>query len=67
MIIAKNIKWETDGQKVTLPESVELPMGIVDMECCDDPLNCEMNSDSINNYLSDEFGFLVVDYDLITK
>ena len=61
---AKNIKWETDGQKIShLPREVELPIGIC--ECrCDDFLNCENNSESVNNYLSDRFGWLVENYNL---
>jgi len=63
-IYAKNIKWETDGQIIYLPSEVELPSGIVDITCCKDWQNCENNSESVNNYLSDKFGWLVNNYDI---
>lgn len=63
---AINIKWETDGEKVSLPTTVIFPDGIVNIQCCKDWQNCENNSESVNNYLSDTFGFLVEDY-TITK
>ena len=61
---ATNIKWETDGEQVDLPNTVELPAGIFDDTCCDDPLHCENNSESVNNYLSDTYGFLVTEYNI---
>ena len=42
---ATNIDWETDGQEVDLPKTVEVP---------DD-----LDADEIADYLSDEHGFLV--------
>ena len=51
---AINIVWETDGDDITLPTEVELPNYIE----ADD-------YDAINNYLSDEYGFLVINYDVV--
>lgn len=48
-----NIKWETDGEDVTLPNEMELPSNID----ADD-------FDAIDNYLSDETGWLVESYEL---
>lgn len=61
---AKNIKWETDGEIVDLPTEVNLPDGIVDTTCCEDWKNCDNNSESVNNYLSDTYGWLVEDYNI---
>jgi hypothetical protein len=47
----KNITWETDGEEVDLPAEVDLPN---DIEPDDD--------DAINNYLSDTYGWLVIDW-----
>lgn len=47
----KNITWETDGEEVDLPTEVDLPNGI---ELDDD--------DAINDYLSDTYGWLVIDW-----
>ena len=47
---ATNIKWETDGYKVDLPNMVELPKSI--------------DEDRIADYLSDEFGWLVDSFDI---
>ena len=46
----KNITWETDGEEVDLPKEVDLPNGI------------EPDDDAINNYLSDTYGWLVIDW-----
>lgn len=62
---AINIKWDTDGQSVDLPKEVELPEGIANCECAD--LNCENNAESVNNYLSDKYGWLVEDYNIICE
>ena len=51
---AINIVWETDGEDITLPTEVELPNYIE----ADD-------YDAINNYLSDEYGWLVSNYDVV--
>lgn len=53
MVKIINIKWETDGEDVTLPNEMELPSNID----ADD-------FDAINNYLSDETGWLVESYEL---
>ncbi len=63
---AINIKWETDGENVVLPNEVEIPMGVAECRCEDYP-NCEDNSVSVNNYLSERFGWLVENYDLINN
>lgn len=47
----KNIIWETDGEEVVLPTEVDLPNGI---EPDDD--------DAINDYLSDTYGWLVINW-----
>lgn len=65
MIKAVNIQWDTDEIKVDLPKEVEIPDGIVDTHCCYDWKNCENNSESVNNYLSDELGFCIFGYDLV--
>ncbi len=49
-----NITWETDGieqESLGLPYEVELPEGI---DADDD--------DAINDYLSDTYGWLVIDW-----
>ena len=48
--IAYNIKWETDGNIVDLPNEVSIPNEIVD--------------DCITDYLSDEYGYLIESYEL---
>jgi hypothetical protein len=50
MLISR-IKWETDGEVVDLPTEVELPRDFGD------------DDDAIVNYLSDEYGWLVVSYE----
>lgn len=49
-----NIKWETDGEDVNLPTEMELPSHI-DVD----------DFDAINNYLSDETGWLVDYYEIV--
>ena len=49
-----NITWETDGlepEELSLPTEVELPKGI-DSD----------DNDAINDYLSDTYGWLVIDW-----
>jgi hypothetical protein len=49
-----NITWETDGieqEELSLPSEVELPE---DIDADDD--------DAINDYLSDTYGWLVIDW-----
>jgi len=48
---AYDIVWETDGEDVNLPTEVELPKDFGD------------DDDAIVNYLSDEYGWLVVSYE----
>lgn len=43
-----SVNWDTDGEKVDLPDVVEIPKYIDD--------------DEIANYLSDEFGWCVNSY-----
>ena len=50
----KNITWETDGleqEELGLPTEVELPK---DVDADDD--------DAINDYLSDTYGWLTIDW-----
>ncbi len=49
---ATDIIWETDGVDVDLPTEVEIPTEIED------------DDDAITDYLSDTYGFLVIDYAL---
>ena len=54
-----NITWETDGieqEELSLPSEVELPE---DIDANDD--------DAINDYLSDIYGWLVIDWILSDK
>lgn len=53
MNIACNIKWETDGQGVDLPEEVELP----------DEIDVDAIGE-VEDYLSDEYGYLVKSFDI---
>ena len=47
----RNIVWTTDNEEVDLPTEIDLPNGI-------DP----DDYDAINNYLSDTYGWLVIDW-----
>lgn len=49
---AINIKWDTDGENVKLPNEIELPFGMVD-------------EDEISDYISDETGFCHYGFELI--
>jgi len=51
---AYNIKWETDGQKVSLPKSVVIPNEVM----------AEDDEVAVANYLSDQYGFLVISLDV---
>lgn len=53
MNIACNIKWETDGQDVNLPEEVELP----------DEIDVDAIGE-VEDYLSDEYGYLVNSFNI---
>ena len=51
-----DITWETDGlepEELSLPTEVELPKGI-DSD----------DNDAINDYLSDTYGWLVIDWSI---
>lgn len=48
---AINIKWDTDGEFVELPNEIELPLGMVD-------------EDEISDYISDETGFCHYGFEL---
>lgn len=50
---ACNIKWETDGQDVNLPEEVELP----------DEIDVDAIGE-VEDYLSDEYGYLVNSFNI---
>jgi hypothetical protein len=50
---AVDIIWETDGEEIDLPTEVELPS---DFERDDE--------DAITDYLSDEYGWLVISYEI---
>lgn len=54
----ENIKWETDGQEVELPETVE-----VNAEDYTDE-NGEIDMDGLSDWLSDEYGFLHLGFDV---
>ena len=50
---AINIDWDTDGEKLDLPDEIKLPVGMTD-------------EDEISDYITDQtgfchFGFLLVD------
>ena len=51
---AINILWDTDGEKVNLPNEIEIP-DWVDKE----------NDDGVSDYLSDETGFCHFGYELV--
>ena len=61
---AINIKWETDGENVELPDEVTIPDGICSCSCQESP-SFDENCESINNYLSDKYGWLVISYSLL--
>lgn len=52
MTRALNIKWETDGQDISLPSAVEIPDYVVREEY------------DVADYLSNTIGWLVVSFDL---
>ena len=67
---AIDISWDTelDGaiQKISLPKKVKLPFGVGNCNC-KNWKNCEDNVESINNYLSDTYGWCIFDYEIIKK
>lgn len=48
---AVNIKWDTDGEDVTLPTEIEIPEYLED-------------DDDISNYISDQTGFCNLGFEL---
>ena len=48
------VQWETDGEEVDLPSHVKLPLCV------------ELTDNSISNYLSETFGYLVSDWQVAT-
>jgi hypothetical protein len=46
-----DITWETDGEEIDLPTEVELPRDFGD------------DDDAIADFLSDEYGWLVISYE----
>lgn len=78
MIKAINIKWDTEGEngeihEVDLPSEVVIPDIFIEKECeaCEkEKINwseCDSNSQSVNNYLSDTYGWCIQDYQLIEE
>ena len=49
---ATNIKWDTDGESVDLPTEVIIPIGIGSTD------------EEIGNYLSDEYGWCVLSFEI---
>jgi len=58
-IFATNIKWETDGEVVDLPNEVEIPSSISGEDA-------EIE-DEISDYLSDTYGWLHDGFDIVRK
>lgn len=50
MIFKVQVEWETDGAEVDLPSIVTIPN------------NVEINNEAVCNYLSDTYGWLVLDW-----
>lgn len=46
-----DVIWETDGEEIDLPTEVELPRDFGD------------DDDAITDFLSDEYGWLVISYE----
>lgn len=73
MIKAINIRWDTDEEENVpeLPKEVEIPDIFISKECewCkkdkENWQECDSNSQSVNNYLSDTYGWCVCDYELV--
>ena len=45
-----NIKWETDGQEVDLPNEIDIPEKFIDEDGIDE--------DAVSDWISDETGWL---------
>lgn len=58
-VIVRDIEWETDGESIEdLPETVVIPITYEELED-EDSLH-----DGINDYLSDNYGWLVSGYEI---
>jgi hypothetical protein len=58
-VIVRDIEWETDGESIEdLPETVVIPITYEELED-EDALH-----DGINDYLSDNYGWLVNGYQI---
>ena len=67
---AINIKWDTDGEKVDLPNEIEIPPFIngCDSDICEDQKQgkpCSLVEEAISNYITDETGFCHTGFDII--
>lgn len=58
-ILVTNINWETDGSDVDLPKDTTIPVEKLDIEDISDD---EKVQEALNNYLSDNYGYLVNNY-----
>lgn len=54
MAKAVNIKWETDGHDIDLPDEVELPQYVAGID----------EDYDVADYLSDNFGWLVKSFNI---
>ena len=54
---AKNIKWETDGQRVDLPSEMHIPKKFLE--------EGEIDVDSVSDWLSDETGWLHDGFEIV--
>lgn len=57
MAKAINIKWETDGYEVDLPEEFEIPERFIDEDGVDE--------DAVSDWLSDETGWLHDGFEIV--
>ena len=58
-VIVRNIEWETDGSnREELPEIVVIPVTYEEIE------DEDMMREGINDYLSDNYGWLVNGYEI---
>ena len=57
MAKAINVKWETDGYDVDLPEEFEIPKRFVDED--------RIDSDAISDWLSNETGWLHNGFEIV--
>lgn len=52
MLYAVNIKWDTDGEKIDLPNKIEIPKDLIDV-------------DAISDYITDQTGFCHAGFDIV--